>query len=75
MLNEPWIAAIKNMVTPRWRRLYNSGKNFLLRRVKGPMLSMTCNNKTARVEVDRIRRVSKVTCGLKIRLREIKMTR
>ena len=60
MLNTPCTAAMQNIVTPKCRRLYNNGKNFLFNLVKGPMLNIICNNKMARVEVERIKTVSKV---------------
>src|SRR5664279_1273616 len=67
--------ATQNMVTPKWRRLYNNGRNFLLIRHNGPILRIMCNNKTARVELDLISSVSKVTCGLKIRVSPQKISR
>ena len=65
----------ENIVTPRWRRLYNKGRNFLLILVSGPMLKITCSNKRANVDVERTSNVSKVTWGLNTSIREINMPR
>src|SRR5688572_11326075 len=60
MLNTPCMAAKQNVVTPKCRRLYNKGMNFLFSLVNGPILNIICNKRTARVEVERIRTVSNV---------------
>ena len=60
MLNTPCTAAIQNIVTPKCRRLYSRGKNFLFNLASGPILNIICSNKTARVEVERIKTVSNV---------------
>jgi hypothetical protein len=59
-LNIPCTADIQNIVTPACRRLYNNGRNFLLILASGPILNMICSNKTASVEVERMRTVSNV---------------
>src|SRR5687767_8489193 len=60
MLNTLCTAAKQNIDTPKCRRLYSNGKNFLFSLVSGPILNIICNKRTARVEVERIRAVSNV---------------
>jgi hypothetical protein len=69
-----WIAPIKNMVTPKWRRLYRSGRNTGFNLVKGPMQRMICNRSKANVEVERIINVSCVASGLTINVIVINST-
>jgi hypothetical protein len=75
MLKLPCTSANVNMVTPRCRRLYNKGRNFLFNRHKGPIANITCSSKMANVEVLRISKVSNVNCSLKIIFNEMNMVR
>jgi hypothetical protein len=75
MPKTPWTAAMQNIVTPKCRRLYNKGRNFLFSRVNGPILKITCNNKRAKVAVERISKVSNVTSELKISVSDINKLR
>jgi hypothetical protein len=67
--------ASRNIVTPRWRLLYNNGRNFLFNLHKGPIQSITCNISIAKVEVDLINTVSKVYCALNIAVSTTKLLR
>lgn len=73
MEKPPWIAPIKNIVTPKCLRLYRSGRNTRFNLANGPMQSMMCSISKANVEVERIINVSCVTSGSSITVMVVKI--